>query len=286
MNKFNRFLVLFPALIVITGCAGSFSSTQAQQEISQIETSSTASAETLSYDDYAAVLETYIDEKALVDYQGLKVNRQQLDKFNASLGQVTASTYESWSSAEQIAFWINAYNSFTLESIIDQNPLKKSIKDIPGVWKGRKFQIAAQSKTLDNIEHQTLRKDFNEPRIHVALVCAAMSCPPLRDEPYTGEKLDAQLDDQTRIFLNSPQGFRIDRQEGRVYLSSIFKWFGKDWEKTYGVDGKFTGNASQRAVLNFISGYLSAEDKEYLAQGNYKVRYLDYDWSLNSQNKI
>lgn len=283
MNKLNRLLVLFPTLIVITGCVGSFSSTQAQQEVAQIETSSVASAEPLSYEDYAAILETYINEKALVDYQGLQANRGQLDRFNASLGTVNASTYESWSQPEQIAFWINAYNSFTLQSIIDQNPLKKSIKDISGVWKGRKFEITAQSKTLDNIEHQTLRKNFNEPRIHVALVCAAMSCPPLRDEPYTGEKLDAQLDDQTRIFLASPQGFRIDRQEGRVYLSSIFQWFGKDWEKTYGIDGKFTGNASQRAVLNFISGYLSPEDQEYLARGSYKIKYFDYDWSLNQQ---
>ncbi len=73
----------------------------------------------------------------------------------------------------------------------------------------------------------TLRIDFNEPRIHVALVCAAISCPPLRNEPYRAEKLDAQLDDQVRQFLKSPHGFRINKKEGRVYLSSVFKWYGK-----------------------------------------------------------
>ena len=283
MNKLNQILVLFPTLILLAGCATSVPSNQAQDTNTQAQTSTVAQAVPLNYDDYAEVLTTYVTENGLVDYEKLQENRQQLDDFNAALGAVSPAIYESWSETEQIAFLINAYNSFTLQSIIDQNPIKKSIKDIPGVWKGREFEIAGQAKTLDNIEHQTLRENFNEPRIHVALVCAAMSCPPLRNEPYTAEKLDAQLDDQTRKFLESPHGLKIDREENIVYLSSIFKWFGKDWEQTYGVEDKFTGNASERAVLNFISNYLTSEEREYLEQGDYKVKYLDYDWSLNKQ---
>ncbi|NEP13892.1 MAG: DUF547 domain-containing protein [Symploca sp. SIO2C1] len=283
MNKLNRILVLLPTLIILAGCAASAPSNQAQEENSQAQTSTVAKAAPLNYDSYAEVLTTYVTEDGLVDYQSLQENRQELDDFNAALGAVSTATYESWSEAEQIAFLTNAYNSFTLQSIIDQNPLKKSIRDITGVWKGRKFDIAGQSKTLDNIEHKTLRVNFNEPRIHVALVCAAISCPPLRNEPYTGEQLDAQFDDQTRKFLASPHGLKIDRDENIVYLSSIFKWFGKDWEQTYGIDDKFTGNASERAVLNFVSNYLSPEEREYLEQGDYKVKYLDYDWSLNKQ---
>ncbi|NET55594.1 MAG: DUF547 domain-containing protein [Symploca sp. SIO2E6] len=283
MNKFNQILVLFPTLMILASCAGPPPSNQAQDTNTQTQTASVAQAAPLNYDDYAEVLTTYVTEDGLVDYQKLQENRQQLDDFNAALGAVNPNDYESWSEAEQIAFLTNAYNSFTLQSIIDQNPLKKSIRDIPGVWKGRKFDVAGQTKTLDNIEHKTLRVDFNEPRIHVALVCAAISCPPLRDEPYTGEQLDAQLDDQTSKFLDSPHGLRIDREKDTVYISSIFKWFGKDWEQTYGVEDKFTGNASERAVLNFISNYLSSEEKEYLEQGDYKLKYLDYDWSLNKQ---
>ena len=283
MNKLNQILVLFPTLILLASCAASTPSNQAQNTNTQAQTSTVAQAAPLNYDDYAEVLATYVTDNGLVDYEKLQENRQQLDNFNAALGAVSPATYESWSEAEQIAFLTNAYNSFTLQSIIDQNPLKKSIKDIPGVWKGREFDIAGQTKTLDNIEHQTLRANFNEPRIHVALVCAAMSCPPLRNEPYTGEKLDAQLDNQTRKFLESPHGLKIDREEKIVYLSSIFKWFGKDWEQTYGVDEKFTGNASERAVLNFISKYLTPEEREYLEQGDYEVKYLDYDWSLNKE---
>ncbi|NES00682.1 MAG: DUF547 domain-containing protein [Symploca sp. SIO1B1] len=283
MNKLNQILILLPTVIILSSCAASAPSNQAQDNNTQAQTTTVAQAAPLNYDDYAEVLETYVTEDGLVDYQKLQENRQQLDDFNATFEKVTPAEYASWSEEEQIAFLINAYNSFTLQSIIDQDPLKKSIRDIPGVWKGRKFAIAGQSKTLDNIEHKTLRVDFNEPRIHVALVCAAISCPQLRNEPYTGEQLDAQLDDQTRTFLESPYGLRIDREENVVYISSIFKWFGKDWEATYGVEDKFTGNASERAVLNYISNYQSSEDKEYLEQGDYKVRYLDYDWSLNKQ---
>ena len=283
MTKFNRFFILFPTLIILTGCGGTIQSSQTKQESTQVQASNVSAAEPLNNKNFADVLKTYVDERALVNYQELQKNRQQLDKYNASLGAVSASTFQSWSEAEQIAFLINAYNSFTLESIIDQKPIKKSIRDIFGVWKLRKFNVAGESKTLDNIEHNTLRTNYNEPRIHAALVCAAISCPPLRNEPYTGEKLDAQLDDQTRQFLNGPHGFRIDREENKVYLSSIFKWFGEDWKKTYGVNGKFTGNDNERAVLNFISKYVSPEDKEYLVKGNYKVDYLNYDWGLNKQ---
>ncbi|MBC6480176.1 MAG: DUF547 domain-containing protein [Hormoscilla sp. GUM202] len=238
------------------------------------------SAAEFTYGDYAAVLKTYVNENARVDYKNLQANRQQLDAFNASLANVDRSTYAAWSKQQQIAFWINAYNAFTLQSIIDQNQIKKSIRDIPGVWRGREFAIAGELKTLDNIEHQILRSQFKEPRIHVALVCAAVSCPPLRREP---DRLDAQLDDQTRKFLASSHGLRISRAEGRVDLSSIFKWFGKDWIETYGVEGKFTGGKSERAVLNFISQYLDEVDRDYLVQGNYKLKYLRYDWSLNKQ---
>lgn len=283
MNTSKRLLTLVPTLIILTSCTLSVPINQAPAQESQVEVNRGSDRTLLNYDDYGTVLKTYVNNKALVNYQELQKNPEQLETFNTSLGAVEPSTYQSWDEAEKIAFLINAYNSFTLESIIDKNPLKKSIRDIKGVWKGREFNIAGESKTLDNIEHKTLRAEFNEPRIHMALVCAAISCPPLRNEPYTGEKLDQQLDDQTQKFLVSPHGFRIDRQKGTVYLSAIFKWFGEDWKKTYGIDDKFTGNANQRAVLNFISDYLSPEDQEYLEQGNYKIKYLNYDWSLNKQ---
>ena len=242
-----------------------------------------AANSSFDYQDYAEVLKTYVDDSGLVDYVGLQANREQLDRFNQSLGAVSPETYASWSEAEQIAFLSNAYNAFTLESIIDRDPLVDSIRDIRGVWNRRKFNLAGEEKTLDNIEHDILRKDFNEPRIHVALVCAAISCPPLRQEPYTPEQLDAQLDDQTVKFANSVHGFSIDRANNRVLLSSIFKWYGKDFIKSYGIDDRFNGNKQQRAVLNYFNSKLSPEDRQFLEQNDYKVKYLNYDWSLNIQ---
>ena len=279
MKKAPLLFTLLPTLIILAGCHSDHSFSQQ----SQVNASETTSTSQLNYSDYETTLSTYVDDQGLVNYQALQAKREALDNFNSSFATVTPSTYATWSEAQQLAFWINAYNSFTLQSIIDQNPLKESIKDIFGVWKINKWPILDQQKTLDNIEHKTIRADFNEPRIHVALVCAAVSCPPLRNEPYTATQLDAQLDDQTRKFIASPQGFRIDRAEGTVYLSKIFEWYGDDWIDGYGIDDKFTGRAGQRAVLNFISAYLPEADQEYLARGNYKIKYLNYDWSLNKQ---
>ena len=167
---------------------------------------------------------------------------------------------------------------------MSKNRLKNSIRDIPGVWSSKKFQVAGESKTLNNIEHDIIRPTFNEPRIHAALVCAAKSCPPLRNEPYTGESVETQLEDQTKKWVsNSETGFRINRQENKVYLSKIFDWFGEDWEAEFGVKDQFAGNDKQKAALNFISNYVSAEDQAYLKAGKYQVSYLDYDWSLNKQ---
>ena len=219
----------------------------------------------------------------MVDYEALQVNRQSLDAFNASLWLTEPSAYESWSDAEQIAFLINAYNSLTLKAIIDESPIKDSIRDIRGVWSFHRHQILQDRKTLNAIEHDILRVDFDEPRIHAALVCAALSCPYLRHEPYTGEHLDEQLDDQVRSFLSRPEAFEIDRDRNEVRLSAIFNWFGQDWIPSFGTDDDFAGNDSERAVLNFISGYLDEGDRAYLQAGGYQVRYIDYDWALNRQ---
>lgn len=268
-------------------CSNLSNSSQAQvktkTETTQVKSSAVTANQPFDYQDYADVLAQYVDERGLVNYVELQANRAQLDRFNQSLGTVTPETFDSWGESEQIAFLSNAYNSFTLQSIIDQDPLKESIRDISGVWKKRKFALAGEEQTLDNIEHDILRKDYNEPRIHVALVCAAISCPILRNEPYTAESLDAQLDDQTAKFASSPHGFEIDREDKKVYLSSIFKWYGKDFIKTYGNDDEFSGNAQQRAVLKYFNSKLSPEDRKFIASKDYKVKYLDYDWSLNKQ---
>ena len=271
-----------PLLLAVAGCNALNRASIGQNVSSPPESSQIASIEKdFSYQDYEEVLQTYVSDRGLVDYSGLQGNREQLDRFVQSMGAVSPQLYQSWNEERQLAFLINAYNAFTLQSIIDQNPLK-SIREIPGVWKWRKFSLAGEQITLNDIEHETIRKEFDEPRIHAALVCAAISCPPLLNEPYTGEKLQQQLEDRSARWIESEHGLQIDRDSNTVYLSAIFDWFGKDWLNQYQTQ-KFVGNEKKRASLNFASQYLTPDEARYLQQENYKVRYLDYDWSLNQQ---
>lgn len=254
-----------------------------------------ATTNAFHYEDYAKVLETYVDNNGMVDYDALKANRARLDAFAAAIGDLSPKTFDSWSEKEKVAFWINAYNALTLKAIIDHYPIKSSfvaslrfpknsIRQIPGVWDDLKFRVMGREMTLDEIEHTRLRGNFNEPRIHVALVCAALGCPLLRNEPFTADRLDAQLDDQASRFLKDSEKFRIDRDNGRIYLSPIFKWFGDDFIATYGTSAKFPGRSqAERAVLSFITRYLSKSDARYLSEAKFGIEYLDYDWSLNEQ---
>jgi hypothetical protein len=247
-----------------------------------------------SYERYGSVLQAYVDKNGMVDYQSLKAGPQPLDAFAAEIGRVSPAFYSGWNEKEQIAFWINAYNALTLEAILNHYPIQasllrsalfpaNSIRQIPGVWDRLQFVIMGERRTLGEIEHEILRKRFDEPRIHMALVCAANGCPPLRNEPYTGDQLDQQLADQTRRFLSNPTQFRIDRQNHLVYLSPIFEWFGSDFVG-YGTDqGSGQQPDPEKAVLNFIMSYASGSDREYLGQGGYTVKYLNYDWSLNER---
>ena len=194
-----------------------------------------------------------------------------------------------------MAFWINVYNALTLKAIVDHYPIqssflksfvypRNSIRQIPGVWDKLTFSVMGRDMTLDEIEHRVLRARFNEPRIHMALVCAAKGCPPLRNEQYTAAKLERQLDDQTNRFLSNAKKFRIDRENKTVYLSPIFDWFGDDFIKTYRANRAFQGySAKERAVLNFVSRYLGDPDRMYLEKGGYSLSYLPYDWSLNEK---
>jgi hypothetical protein len=136
--------------------------------------------------------------------------------------------------------------------------------------------------TLDDIEHGTLRANYNEPRIHFALVCAAVSCPPIRAEAYFGDRLDAQLDDQGAAFLNDPRLNRFDVERGQVYLSKIFDWFGDDFRQFAGEAG-YPGDERVNGVLTFCSRYLLDRVTRFLQNEEYEVQYISYDWTLNDQ---
>ncbi len=245
---------------------------------------------------YDALLGEYVDEQGLVDYRSLQAKRSGLDTFIRSMARLSRAEFETWPEQGRLAFWINAYNAITLERIIDHYPIKKggliaglrypvnSIRQIPGVWKETANTVMGESITLDSIEHDILRVKFKEPRIHASIVCAALSCPPLRNEAFVAERLDEQLDDQSRNFLATETRFRVDRAKKRVYLSPIFDWFGSDFVGVYNTDGKLTAHRkAEDAALEYVSRYIGDEDAQFILSNTYSVVFLDYDWTLNEK---
>lgn len=250
-----------------------------------------------NYADYAVVLKANVNDDGMVNYKQLKQGRGKLDAFVVSLGDLDTKSFQKWNTEEKISFWINAYNALTLKAIIDNYPIrsswfrslkfpKNSIRQIGGVWDELTFDVMGKGMTLNDIEHKTLRKEFDEPGIHMAMVCAAVSCPALRNEPYIGERLGEQLNDQTKRFLDNNNKFRIDYKSGSMHLSPIFEWFAKDFVKTYGSEKKYRGHkGSLGAVIKFIDKHLPEEiaQKRSIDSRTYKILYLYYDWSLNEQ---
>lgn len=212
----------------------------------------------------------YINEKGLVNYKGFKSEQKELKKY---LDLLSANPPGSnWSQNEQIAYWINMYNANTIELILEHYPLK-SIKDIgskiqiPFVttpWAIKFIPLGNEKISLDNIEHGTLRKKFDDKRIHFALVCAARSCPRLRNEAYTGSKLDAQLDDQGTDFLNNPAKNAITPQ--KASLSKYFDWYKGDW--------KDNGKSIEYWVNRYSKTKISKDTD---------ISFMDYNWALNEQ---
>jgi hypothetical protein len=231
----------------------------------------------------------------MVNYGKLKAEPQKLRAFITELENLDRKDFDEWDDNEKIAFWLNSYNALTLKAIIDNYPIKSSffksriypqnsIRQIAGVWDKIKFNVMGQNLTLEHIEHKILRVKFDEPGIHMAMVCAAFGCPSLRNEPYTGNKLIEQLDDQARRFLANPEKFKIARTDSRIYLSPIFKWFAADFIKKHGPEKNIgRHNKEESAVLNFIASYLDKVKKDYVLAGKFKIKYLKYDWSLNEQ---
>jgi hypothetical protein len=177
---------------------------------------------------------------------------------------------EKLSRNEQYAYYINAYNAWTIKLILSDYPDVKSIKDFGTIlkspWQKKWVHINGEVITLDDVEHNILRPRFKDPRVHFAINCAATSCPPLRAEPYRGQTLDQQLDDSTRSFVNDENSYRLDGNN--LFVSRIFKWFSEDFSN---------------GTLEFYLKYAEGNLKEKLAsqKDTLKVQYLHYDWSLN-----
>ena len=211
--------------------------------------------------------------QSFVNYKALKKEPDSLKKYLNSIERVSKKDFQIFNNKQKLAFLINAYNAFTIKLILDHYPVK-SIKDIGGFfsspWKKKFFTLFGEKTHLDHIEHDLIRKQFNEPRIHFALVCASKGCPPLMNEAFIALKLDDQLERAAKTFLNDPQRNYFDSSSNTLYLSNIFKWYGEDFKK-YG------------SVRSFVSSIIGKSEAEKKKIQNEKVKnsYLDYDWTLN-----
>lgn len=241
----------------------------------------------------ADLLKTYVTEKGYVNYAALSRRKPELTKLLNEFRDLDRAVYDRWSAEDKIAFWLNAYNLELLKIIIDNYPIQSSrvlrlfwppnsIRHIKGLWDKHKFIVMDEQFTLREIEQRFFREQFHDPRVFFAFSSASVSSPPMRSEPYYGDKLSEQLDDQVGKYLSGRFGLEIDAKNDKVRLSVIFKWYADLFIDSFGTDKKFKDQGpALRAVLNFITNYVSQKDKTYLQTANYSIGYLRYDWTLN-----
>ena len=211
------------------------------------------------HDLWSAFLERFVQE-GRVDYAAIRAEGMgQLEAYLTHLKQMDRASYNAMSRADQLAFWLNSYNAYAIKTVVEKlpidsiqaldKPFEQPIVDLPEL----------EAASLDTIEHDIVRAQFDDPRVHFALVCTARGCPSLRSTAYTGENLDAQLEEQTEKFLRDTSKNRFEGDS--LLLSKIFEWYADD----------FTD------VRAFLARYLGDDVRDR------DIRYLDYDWSLNSR---
>lgn len=218
-----------------------------------------ANAQIETYDN---LLKNHVTPDGVVDYKEIKNNADHLQKYIDYL--VETSPSKDWSSARKKAFWINAYNAYTLKIIIENYPVSSILKIKKGgkdAW-NQDFAIVGGDKyTLNHIEHEILRKDFSDPRIHVGVNCASFSCPPLANFAFTEENVEASLEVLMKKFINDPQRNVIT--EKKLKLSKIFEWFQEDFTKS-------------QSLLDYVKKY-----SDVSVHKKAKIRFAEYNWNLN-----
>ncbi|MGD8895936.1 MAG: DUF547 domain-containing protein [Acidobacteriota bacterium] len=224
---------------------------------------------------FDALLREHVEE-GLVDYDALA----RSPELPGYLDRLATADLDGLPEPERLAFWINVYNAYTIQQI-NAHEERDSIRNInktlglfslKGPWSEKMVRAAGRTLSLDDVEHGIIRKEFDEPRIHFALVCAAQGCPPLRSEAYAGVRLEEQLEEQARIFLrHSPGKNRVDVSERTLWVSPILVWYKDDF------------GGSDAALGRFLAPYWpEGPARDLLTSGRFRLRKTPYDWTLNS----
>ncbi len=207
-----------------------------------------------------------------VNYAAAKNDMALMTVYLKDIQSLPKAEFETFGPTQKLAFLINAYNALTVKLILDNYPVK-SIKDLGSFfsspWKKKFFTLFGEEHHLDDIEHEMIRKNFNEARIHFAVVCASKGCPALRGEAFVADKLVVQLEEQAKSFLSDNDRNRYSTTENKFYISMIFKWYKEDFVKDSG------------DVASFVAKRMGATVDEVTRMKTAEVKHLDYDWTLN-----
>ena len=281
-----KFIPIFIACFLITSCSSSkrvsekteiqvteeqateqnTSVTENSELIDVLETKDTITSkpntkqEVFTHLAWTELLQKHVSNEGNVNYNGFNTDRKALLSYIGSLDENMPS--DTWTKDDKLAYWINAYNALTIDLILRHYPVE-SIKDIKNPWDQRYWQLGDKWYNLNEIEHDILRK-MKEPRIHFAIVCASYSCPKLQNEAFTASKLEEQLTNATKSFINDPE--KNDLTPSKIGLSKIFAWFDKDF--------LINGTGS---IIEYINRYSNIKISPKTPK-----KFKDYDWSLNN----
>jgi hypothetical protein len=234
-------------------------------------------AEQISHSSWNELLKKYADGRGMVDYTGWKASAESVRALDDYLNHLSAASFSQKTDANvRLAFWINAYNAVTIKGILREYPttsIRNHTAKIYGynIWKDLKLQVGGHPYSLDQMEHEHLRK-MGEPRVHFAIVCASVGCPRLLNEAYAPDRLNEQLTANARAFFADASKFHYDVQQRTIAVSPILDWFSEDFGST------------KAERLRRIATYLPDASARQLAEsGDAAIQFLDYDWNLNDQ---
>lgn len=242
-----------------------------------------------TYATWDALLRKHVDGEGMVDYKGVAAD-QGLARFVEDIGAIPPEEVGSWGHDQQVAFYINAYNALTFQTIVDALPLasimdiKNRKEDAHDPWEAARWRVAGRDVSLNWIEHTRLRAGLDEPRVHFVLVCAAKGCPTLPGRAVLPARLDEQLDGFAKAFFTDPSKNRADAAGGKIYLSRILEWYGDDFVPGSPAEPPLAGRAAKEAAsLRLLARYLPAADAAFIANNEFTVVFNEYDWALNAQ---
>ncbi len=225
--------------------------------------------------DYDAILKKYV-KGDYFDYAGLKKNKKDSQRFEAFLAWQAKANVANMPREEQIAFYINAYNSCCIKAILDHYPVHTP-KDVDGFFDKLKFEVAGEKLTISEIEYDRLIANYKDMRAHFAVVCADRGCLPLKPGAYTGKTLDSDLEAAAKKFVQDERQFKVDRDAGDVHISKIFEWYGPKFLK----DPK-RPVSGERPEL-YLTHWVDKDTRELLESGKYKLKIIEWDWTLNEK---